>query len=228
MQDFNFYKVNETLNHRYYQIPQELFVNPLYKNALHSDSKLLYGFLLDRLSLSIKNNWHDEDGNVYLIFTRKEVQDKLNLSDKTVTKAFKQLSDVNLIYEKKQGFSKPKLIYVAKIQHLNTNTHNRKNYDYITGISTITESENLRAINTNNNFTYKNNKGSKKSNGYVGAISKQKNALRIGEEELEAGVYTYKLSDEYSIEYDAEDMTAVMIYQNEKKKDFEARDKEER
>lgn len=67
-----------------------------------------------------------------------------------------------------------------------------------------------------------------KSNGYVGAISKQKNALRIGEEELEAGVYTYKFSDEYSIEYDAEDMTAVMIYQNEKKKDFEARDKEER
>ena len=94
MQDFNFYKVNETLNHKYYQIPQELFINPLYKNTLNSDSKLLYGFLLDRLSLSIKNNWHDENGNVYLIFTRKEVQDKLNLSDKTVTKAFKQLSDV--------------------------------------------------------------------------------------------------------------------------------------
>ena len=51
---------------------------------------------------------------MYLIFTRKEVQDKLNLSDKTVTKAFKQLSDVKLIYEKKQGFSKPKLIYVKK------------------------------------------------------------------------------------------------------------------
>ena len=104
-----------------------------------------------------------------MIFTRKEVQEKLNLSDKTVTKAFKQLADANLIYEKKQGFSKPKLIYVAKIQHLNIeNTHSRKNYDYITGNSTITESENLRAINTNNNYTYKNNnKGSKKSNGYV-------------------------------------------------------------
>ena len=169
MQDFNFYKVNETLNHRYYQIPQELFVNPLYKNALNSDSKLLYGFLLDRLSLSIKNNWHDKDGNVYLIFTRKEVQEKLNLSDKTVTKAFKQLADDNLIYEKKQGFSKPKLIYVAKIQHQKIElSHNRKNYDYINGDSTITESENLRAINTNNNFTYKNNKGSKKSKGYIG------------------------------------------------------------
>ena len=64
-----------------------------------------------------------------------------------------------------------------------------------------------------------------KSNGYVGAISKQKNALRIGEEELEAGVYTYKLSDEYSIEYDVDGKATII---NEKKKDFEARDKEER
>lgn len=166
MQDFNFYKVNETLNHKYYQIPQELFINPLYKNTLNSDSKLLYGFLLDRLSLSIKNNWHDENGNVYLIFTRKEVQDKLNLSDKTVTKAFKQLSDVNLIYEKKQGFSKPKLIYVAKIQHINLeNTHNRKNYDYINENSTVTESENLRTIN---NYTYIKNKTNKNSMKYSG------------------------------------------------------------
>lgn len=169
MQDFNFYKVNETLNHKYYQIPQELFINPLYKNALNSDSKLLYSFLLDRLSLSIKNNWHDENGNVYLIFTRKEVQDKLNLSDKTVTKAFKQLSDVNLIYEKKQGFSKPKLIYVAEIQHQKIElSHTRKNYDYINGDSTITKSEKFRPINTNNNYTYKNNKANKNSVRYSG------------------------------------------------------------
>ena len=106
---------------------------------------------------------------MYLIFTRKEVQDKLNLSDKTVTKAFKQLSDVNLIYEKKQGFSKPKLIYVAKIQHQKIElSHNRKNYDYINGDSTITESENFRPINTNNNYTYKNNKANKNSMRYSG------------------------------------------------------------
>lgn len=114
MQDFNFYKVNETLNHKYYQIPQELFINLLYKNTLNSDSKLLYGFLLDRLSLSIKNNWHDENGNVYLIFTRKEVQDKLNLSDKTVTKAFKQLSDVNLIYERNKVLANLNLYMLQK------------------------------------------------------------------------------------------------------------------
>ena len=167
MQDYNFYKINETLNHKYYQIPQELFVNPLYKNTLNSDSKLLYGFLLDRLSLSIKNNWHDENGNVYLIFTRKEVQEKLNLSDKTVTKAFKQLIDTKLIYEKNQGFSKPKLIYVAKIQHQTPDfSHNRKNYDYITGDSTTTESEKLRAINTNNNYTNRTN-GANKNSSFI-------------------------------------------------------------
>ena len=97
------------------------------------------------------------------------VQDKLNLSDKTVTKAFKQLSDVNLIYEKKQGFSKPKLIYVAKIQHQNIAiSHNRKNYDYINRDSTITESENFRPINTNNNYTNKINKANKNSMKYSG------------------------------------------------------------
>lgn len=65
--------------------------------------------LLDRMSLSAKNNWCDEDGNIYLIFTRKEVQEKLNLCDRTVTKAFKQLSSAKLIYEKRQGANKPNL-----------------------------------------------------------------------------------------------------------------------
>ena len=67
------------------------------------------------------------------------------------------------------SFSKPKLIYVAKIQHVNLeNTHNRKNYDSINGISTITESENLRTINTNNNYTYIKNKTNKNSMKYSG------------------------------------------------------------
>ena len=51
-------------------------------------SKILYGFLLDRLTLSQKNHWINADNNIYLIYTRKEVQDKLGLSQKTVTKAY--------------------------------------------------------------------------------------------------------------------------------------------
>lgn len=92
------YKANECFEHLYYQIPMELFFNKNYKDKLNSDSKILYGFLLNRLTLSIKNNWLDEEGNVFLIFTRKEVQELLNLSDKTATKAFKQLKECKLIF----------------------------------------------------------------------------------------------------------------------------------
>ena len=151
--DFIPYKSNETLEHKYYQIPQELFVNEKYKNKLNSDSKILYAFLLDRLSLSQKNHWIDEDNNVYLIFTREEVQEKLNLSDKTVTKSFKILMEVNLVQEKRQCLGKPNLIYVGKINHSdseNLRFLNRKNYDSGIGESTALDSENLRGINTNN------------------------------------------------------------------------------
>lgn len=147
------YKANECFEHLYYQIPMELFFNKNYKNKLNSDSKILYAFLLDRLSLSQKNHWIDEEYKIYLIFTREEVQEKLNLSDKTVTKAFKQLSNVGLVEEKRQGLGKPNLIYVGKIQHEESENFlflNRKNYDSGNENITTLESENLRGINTNN------------------------------------------------------------------------------
>lgn len=150
------YKSNETLENKFYQIPQELFVNSLYKNKLNSDSKILYAFLLDRLSLSQRNNWVDEDKNVYLIFTRQEVQDKLNLSEKTVIKAFKQLSETHLIADKRQGLGKPNLIYVGKINHEeipeqeNVQLQNCKYYRSGTVNITGQELENLQTINTDN------------------------------------------------------------------------------
>ena len=154
--DFIPYKSNETLEHKYYQIPQELFVNEKYKNKLNSDSKILYAFLLDRLSLSQKNHWIDEDNNVYLIFTREEVQEKLNLSDKTVTKSFKILMEVNLVQEKRQGLGEPNLIYVGKINHSdseNLRFLTRKNYDSGLGDVPGLGSEKLRCNNTENNKT---------------------------------------------------------------------------
>lgn len=59
--EFKPYKDNEYLENSYYKIPQELFVSSLYKDKLNSDSKILYAFLLDRLSLSQKNHWIDDE-----------------------------------------------------------------------------------------------------------------------------------------------------------------------
>ena len=159
MKEIDYYKNNEILENSYYQIPQELFVNSLYKEKLNSDSKILYAFLLDRLSLSQRNHWFDEYGRVYLIFTREEVQNKLCLSEKTVTKAFKQLLEVNLISEKRQGLGKPNLIYVGKIQHEDVITNieqknlqvlNSKNYGSREVKNTILDAEKFPTINPNN------------------------------------------------------------------------------
>ena len=75
------------------------------------------------------------------------------MSDKTVTKAFKQLSNIGLVEEKRQGLGKPNLIYVGKIQYEETENvrfQSRKNYDSAEGNITALESEDLRGINTNN------------------------------------------------------------------------------
>lgn len=153
------YKSNETLENKFYQIPQELFVNSLYKDNLNSDSKIIYSLLLDRLSLSQKNHWVDDLGRVYLIYPRDDIGKKLNLSGRTVTKAFEQLKKVCLIEEKRQGLGKPNLIYIGKIQHeeIETNSdekdlqlQNRKNYDSRNEDITVTEAKNLPTINTNN------------------------------------------------------------------------------
>lgn len=158
MEEIQYYKINEVLNHKYYQIPQELFVNGKYRDKLNSDSKILYSFLLDRLTLSQLNNWIDELGRVYLIFTRQEVQEKLNLSEKTASKAFKQLIDVKLIGEKRQGLGRPNLIYVGKTIHgeikkipnqENLQLLTRKNYGSGTGKFMVQEQETLLTINTN-------------------------------------------------------------------------------
>lgn len=162
MKDLDYYKANEALSNKYYQIPQELFESSLYKDKLNSDSKILYSFLLDRLSLSNKNNWRDEENRIYLIFTRQEVQEKLGLSEKTVTKAFKQLLNTDLIEEIRQGLGKSNLIYVAKIQYEqkqyaldteNLQVLNGKNYGSGAVENTVQELENLPTINTNNTKT---------------------------------------------------------------------------
>lgn len=158
MGNMNCYKINEVLRNRYYQVPMELCENPKYRTTTNSDAKLLYGFLLDRLSLSKENDWIDEQGNIYLIFTRQEVAEKMCLSEKTASKAFKQLADVKLIYEKRRGLGKANHIFVGKIEHEDIKTQDEKNiqslnskiYGSGTVENTVLDRENLPRINTNN------------------------------------------------------------------------------
>lgn len=167
----NLYKINETLQNSYYQMPQELFCNEKYKK-ISIEAKVIYAFLLNRMNLSRINKWINDKGEIYLIYTRKEIQSKLNLSDKPVTRAFKELRETNLIKEEKQGFGKPNLIYIGKIEHeelqidnidakdyIETDevlVYNRIKEDYCVEENTTQETEYLRA-NKKDNKKHKNN-----------------------------------------------------------------------
>ena len=79
---------------------------------LSTDAKTLYGILLDRMGLSVKNGWLDEQGRVYIIFPVQEVMDALGCADNKATKLFRELEKFGLIERKRRGLGKPNLIYV--------------------------------------------------------------------------------------------------------------------
>ena len=118
---FEPYKANEILSTFVYYIPCELFAIEYYKTNTSITAKMLYALLLNRFKASLKNNWIDEEQNIYFLFTRKEACELLDISKNTAIKAFEELKKVNLIFEKVQGINKPNRIYIGKINHLQDN-----------------------------------------------------------------------------------------------------------
>lgn len=93
-----------------------LFTAECFK-SLSCEAKVLYGLLLDRMSLSIKNQWFDEEDRVYIIFTVEEIMDFMCCKTQKATKLLKELDSENgigLIEKKRLGLGKPNVIYVKK------------------------------------------------------------------------------------------------------------------
>ena len=95
----------------FYRIPKALFTASAYR-GISTDAKVLYGLLLDRMSLSARNDWLDEQGRVYIVFTVEEVMDALCCADNKATRLLRELEGVGLIERKRRGLGKPSLIYV--------------------------------------------------------------------------------------------------------------------
>lgn len=96
----------------FYRIPKALFTEPNFRE-LSTDAKVLYGILLDRMSLSLKNQWLDAQNKVYIIFTVEEIMDALNCANQKATRLMVELEkQAGLIERKRQGLGRPNLIYV--------------------------------------------------------------------------------------------------------------------
>jgi len=138
--------------------------------ALSNNARVLYTLLRDRHDLSLQNHWVNEKNEVYLIFTRKNMEEMLGLSDKTVKKAVDELKNFGLIEEEHIGLNKANRIYLTSVNVENTGIgetptpesedlrlRNRNNYDSRNGDSTIQETEILRTNDTEFNNTEFNN-----------------------------------------------------------------------
>ena len=95
----------------FFRIPKALFQEQRFQN-LSTDAKTLYGILLDRMSLSVKNEWFDQKGRVFIIFTIEDVKRTLRCADNKATRLLRELEKFGLIERKRRGQGKPCLVYV--------------------------------------------------------------------------------------------------------------------
>ena len=102
---------DEAEQYTFYRIPKVLFTDPSYRR-ISSDAKILYGLMLDRMGLSARNGWLDNNGRVFLYFTQEEAMSMLDCGKDKVTKLFRELEGIGLVERKKQGQGHPAKIYV--------------------------------------------------------------------------------------------------------------------
>lgn len=135
---FDFYYGNEADMYSFYRIPKLLFTNEYFK-TLTTEAKVLYGLMLDRMSLSIKNKWFDKENRAYIYFTVKDTMELLNCKKNKAIDTIQELdaeSGIGLIEKKRQGQGKPTVIYVksfitekdATVQKFEKSTSEPENY----------------------------------------------------------------------------------------------------
>lgn len=108
---FDYYYEVQSEQFSFYRIPRLLIKDQHFK-GLSSDAKLLYGLMLDRMALSMKNHWLDNENRAYIIYSISNVMEDINCSKPTCVKIMKELDSFGLIERKRKGLGKPDIIYV--------------------------------------------------------------------------------------------------------------------
>lgn len=191
-------------------MPKELFKNPLYMEKLSLESKVTYTLLLDRLRLSRINKWFNENGEIYLIYTRLELINELKISKVTASKIFKELSECNLIKEERLGQGKPNKIYIGKLKCEDLETY--KNRVFRSKENELLEVQNRisRSLKENTNNTDNNNTNSNNINREK-IFFDEKVSLYIDEIE--------KLVNKYGIDKTAKFIVELNSYKVENQKE---------
>ena len=117
---FDYYYGIEAEQFAFYRVPRVLIKDERFKD-LSSDAKLLYGLMLDRMSLSMKNGWLDEENRAYIHYTVENIMEDLGCATEKCTRILAELDSkkgIGLIEKKRQGLGKPDIIYVKNFASL--------------------------------------------------------------------------------------------------------------
>ena len=112
----------------FYRVPRLLIKDERFKK-LSSDAKLLYGLMLDRMSLSIKNEWFDDNNRAYIIYTINSIMEDLGCGKEKAVKVLAELDytkGISLIEKVRRGLGKPDIIYVKNFASLEGNVDKKK------------------------------------------------------------------------------------------------------
>ncbi|XVG99715.1 DUF6017 domain-containing protein [Eubacteriales bacterium KG127] len=151
--DFGYFREEESEQFAFYMIPQVLFKDEKFAK-LSTDAKVLYGLFLNRVSLSKKNHWIDDQGRVYVYYTLENIQEDLHCANQKAMKLLKELESYGLIERIKQGLCKPDKIYVKNFI-LHQKSLVQSNENHYSGVVKIIgpESRNSLPNNTEINNT---------------------------------------------------------------------------
>lgn len=147
-QEFEYYYGIESEQYSFYRVPKLLIKDERFKK-LTSDAKLLYGLMLDRMSMSIKNGWLDEEGRAYIYYTVENIMEDMGCARATCIKIMAELDSkkgIGLIEKKRQGQGRPDIIYVKNfvVQEESVVPQNKKRSDENTDISSEVQKLNFK------------------------------------------------------------------------------------
>ena len=142
----------------FFKFPKPFIYDEKYK-TLSNNAKMLYMLLFDRLELSLKNGWHDKEGNVFQYYTNEQLMIDLNCnSNKTIIKIKKELKDAGLMTEVRQGMNLQNRIYLDALNGSVESTFQEVQKVHLGSVeNTLSEVQKVHTIKTENTKTENNN-----------------------------------------------------------------------
>ena len=153
--EFDYFYTEQSDQFAFYRIPKVLIVEDYFRE-MSTEAKLLYGLLLDRVSLSASSGWVDDQRRVYIIYTIRSIMRDLHCGTRKAVKLLKELEAYGLIEKQIRGQGKPTLIYVKNFSTLFSDCKSKDFHNENSSVSivTIPEVSKGQSNNTKNNNTY--------------------------------------------------------------------------